>query len=48
MEHPTQEGTGLRLAISGDLAHDMGGHSAAESMLGVGSTFTRTLPPAYR
>lgn len=37
-------GVGLGLAISRDLALGMGGELTAESELGVGSTFTLTLP----
>jgi signal transduction histidine kinase len=42
----TQEGVGLGLAISRDLARGMGGDLAAESTPGVGSTFTLLLPRA--
>jgi signal transduction histidine kinase len=40
------EGVGLGLAISRDLARGMGGDLRAESVVGVGSTFTLTLPRA--
>ena len=42
----TQEGIGLGLAISRDLARGMGGDLAAVSEAGVGSTFTLVLPAA--
>jgi signal transduction histidine kinase len=41
-----QDGVGLGLAISRDLARGMGGELAAESNEGAGSTFTLTLPKA--
>ena len=40
----TQEGVGLGLAISRDLARGMGGDLTVESTPGEGSTFTLTLP----
>lgn len=42
----TNEGVGLGLAISRDLARGMGGDISAESTLGVGSRFVLTLPRA--
>jgi signal transduction histidine kinase/DNA-binding response OmpR family regulator len=42
----TQDGVGLGLAISRDLARGMGGDLTAESEVGVGSTFTLKLPRA--
>ena len=42
----SQQGVGLGLAISRDLARGMGGDLSATSVPGVGSTFTLTLPRA--
>ena len=42
----TQEGVGLGLAISRDLARGMGGDLTVESEVGAGSTFTLRLPRA--
>jgi PAS domain S-box-containing protein len=44
--HDSQQGVGLGLAISRDLARAMGGSLTAESTVGEGSTFTLTLPRA--
>jgi len=40
------QGVGLGLAISRELARGMGGNLSAESELGVGSTFSLTVPAA--
>jgi signal transduction histidine kinase len=42
----TQDGVGLGLSISRDLARGMGGDLVAQSDVGKGSTFTLTLPAA--
>ena len=42
--HASQQGVGLGLAISRDLARGMGGDLTVESTPSVGSTFTLTLP----
>ena len=42
--HESQQGVGLGLAISRDLARGMGGDLMVESVVGVGSTFILTLP----
>ena len=44
--HESQQGVGLGLAISRELARRMGGELTAESEVGAGSTFTLTLPRA--
>jgi len=44
----SQQGVGLGLSISRDLAHGMGGTLTASSTVGEGSTFTLTLPRAPR
>ena len=44
----TQEGVGLGLAISRDLARGMNGELTADSVEGAGSTFTLTIPRAAR
>ena len=44
--HASQQGVGLGLAISRNLARGMGGDLTVESTPGAGSTFTLTLPAA--
>jgi len=44
----TEDGVGLGLAISRDLARGMGGELTVESAVGEGSTFTLALPRAAR
>ena len=44
---PSDEGVGLGLWISRDLARAMGGDLTVESVLGQGSVFTLTLPAAW-
>jgi PAS domain S-box-containing protein len=46
LTHASQQGVGLGLAISRDLAVGMGGTLSAESEVGRGSVFTLTLPRA--
>jgi PAS domain S-box-containing protein len=46
LTHASQQGVGLGLAISRDLAIGMGGSLSAESEVGRGSVFTLTLPRA--
>ena len=50
LDNPVQRrvrGTGLGLPLVRRLAGLLGGHVAVESVLGVGSTFTATIPIAY-
>lgn len=46
LTHPGQQGVGLGLAISRELARGMQGDLTAESVVGIGSAFTLRLPKA--
>jgi signal transduction histidine kinase len=51
LDHPLQKrvkGTGLGLPLCTQLAALLGGHVAVHSELGVGSTFSVTLPIRYQ
>jgi signal transduction histidine kinase len=47
LETAAGDGVGLGLAISRELAREMGGDVTVQSEVGVGSTFTLTLPRAH-